>query len=113
MSSARTAKRDVLVVIRLMPNPQIAARRRQLDEFDILHALHAGRRHDAQHRDAVPDVVGQLVGVHQAGVDDGGDFVVDAQLGEAGGGGGEEGFGEGHGDVEEEFVVCCDVPHVG
>lgn len=111
MSAACAAKRNVLVVIRLMPNPQIAARRRQLDKFHILHPRRAGRRHDAQHRDAVPDAVRQLVGVHQAVVDDGGDFVVDAQLGEAAGDSGEEGFGEGHGDVHEQFVVCCDGAH--
>lgn len=44
-------------------------------------------------------------------VDDGGEFIVDAQLGEALFDGGEEGVGEGHGEVEEEFVVCCYAPH--
>lgn len=111
MSSACTAKCDVLVRIRLMSNPKVAARRRQLDKLDILHPLHARRRHHTQHGNAIPDFVGQLIGVRHAVVDDGGDFVVDAQLGEALCDGGEEGIGEGHREVEEELVVCCEGPH--
>lgn len=111
MSSACAAKGYILVRIRLVPNPEITARRRQLDKLDILHPLRGGRRHHAQHGDALPGLVGQLVRVHQAVVDDGGDFIVDAQLGEALCDGGEEGFGEGHGEVEEELVVCCNGPH--
>lgn len=108
MNTARIAKLDVLVQKHLMLQPGIAARGPQLDKLDILHLGRAGRRDDGEQRDALPNLVWQLIGVYHFVVSNGGDFDVDFELGPASFDGFDETVWEGDGVVQEELVVCCD-----
>lgn len=108
MNTARIAKLDVLVQKHLMLQPNIPTRRPQLDKLDIFHLSGAGRRDDGEQRDALPDLIRQVVGVCHFAVFWGGYFDVDFELGPAGLDGFEEAVREGDGVVQEELVVCCD-----
>lgn len=99
MNTARIAKLDVLVQKHLMLQPNIPARGPQLDKLDIFHLGGAGRRDDGEQRDALPDLVRQVVSVCHFAVFWGGDFDVDLELGVAGFDGFEEAVREGDGVV--------------
>lgn len=108
MNTARIAKLDVLVQKHLMLQPNVPSRGSQLDKLDILHLGRAGRRDDGEQRDALPDLVRQLVGVFHCAISGGVGFHVDFELGPASFDGFEEAVREGDGVVQEELVVCCD-----
>lgn len=88
-----------------IPRPHVKPGRGGLEEARPRHLGRVGLVVDAQHGDALPGLVGEMVGREELKVDDGGLEPADLELGEALAGLREEGLWRRAGEVDEEDVV--------
>lgn len=88
-----------------IPRPHVEPGRGGLEEARPRHLGRVGLVVDAQHGDALPGLVGEVVGREELEVDDGGLEPADLELGEAFAGLREEGLWRRAGEVDEKDVV--------